>query len=151
MRKVWYHQIWIQYNLGFMVSDLGCTLNPTSLTSVTDYFRTNIFREPNKLSWHLFIVFNSIQYIPSSNWMAHCARPMIKSWAHESSSNIVWSPSCNCKNEGTLLAHLMDIKSNFAADSYTLSLDRKGKLIIGYWQLFGCSLICGTSLLEGPE
>ena len=35
MRKVWYHQIWIQNNLGFMVSDLIYILY--SMSSVMDF------------------------------------------------------------------------------------------------------------------
>ena len=87
---------------------------------------------------------------------------MTNNWAQESSNNKVWSESFNCKNEGTLLAHLIDIKSSFAADSYTLSEGKKcpepkdwngddcvlnNKLL--EWFLFCAAIIDGAAVKGG--
>ena len=96
---------------------------------------------------------------PSSNWMLHCAKPITNNWAQESSNSKVWSESFNCKNEGTLLAHFIDMNSNLAADSYTLSEGKKCpepkdwngdvfKNKLGWLFLF-CAIIDGAAVKGG--
>ena len=61
MRKVWYHQIWIQNNLGFMVSDLMYT---------TEYSST-LFDKTISFKCQIFILSGKIDVNFSSNFIWH--------------------------------------------------------------------------------
>ena len=46
MRKVWYHQIWIQNNLGFIVSDLIQSTNAVFIQAA--YYLDKFLQSSNK-------------------------------------------------------------------------------------------------------
>lgn len=51
----------------------------------------------------------------------HCAALSMKSSLHDSSNSIAWSRKGSARNDGIFRAHLIDMKSILAADSYVAS------------------------------
>ena len=71
MRNVWYHQIWIQNNLGFMMSVLNCTYLPNVTKSKVNKHNCYQFISVSHIWWYFHIhslseIFRLIQ------WQKNC-------------------------------------------------------------------------------